>query len=423
MKTLIKKYQTPDGSLPVRKPLVAIPKLPAPKAEAVVQNPKGLDIKKVPDDQNPAKENEKKDRNLGQKFSQFGQSPLGQSVLGAADAAANGISAIGQMNSKVDVLPEQQMAKDMLTNIASKFGPWGQAAAAAYKIVDAVGNMTGTNLDGLSKDQTDAAGISGIARFANNAAGVLAPLAGLFTGDTIDAYNSKDVQELSNAFGGTAMDIDTANTMGGKSYLFGKRKANKFIESMNNNVDTLTTLNRTNSIRKNSAYGTDLAQQNLNLYNGASAADRTYVGKEGLKLISANEAKSMLERKEFREALIKSFQNGGVIGVDTNILPEGALHKDLNHLEDVNPEVGEEVTTKGIPVVVTDSEGNIEQVAEIEKEEIILRKELTDKIEELWKDGSEEAMIEAGKLLAEEIITNTQDNTGQLENGNSNNNN
>ena len=43
------------------------------------------------------------------------------------------------------------------------------------------------------------------------------------------------------------------------------------------------------------------------------------------------------------------------------------------------------------------------------------------KIEELMKDGSEDAMIEAGKLLVSEIIENTQDNTGQLtdeENGN-----
>ena len=30
------------------------------------------------------------------------------------------------------------------------------------------------------------------------------------------------------------------------------------------------------------------------------------------------------------------------------------------------------------------------------------------------QDGSEEAMIEAGKLLTDEIIDNTQDNTGQI---------
>jgi len=110
-------------------------------------------------------------------------------------------------------------------------------------------------------------------------------------------------------------------------------------------------------------------------------------------------------------------QKGGVIGTDTNLLPEGALHARLNHLQDTNPDL-EEATKKGIPVL--DESG--QQVAEIEKEELILRLELTKKIEELMKDGSDEAMIEAGKLLVSEILENTQDNTGQLteevENGN-----
>jgi hypothetical protein len=30
------------------------------------------------------------------------------------------------------------------------------------------------------------------------------------------------------------------------------------------------------------------------------------------------------------------------------------------------------------------------------------------------KDGSEDAMIEAGKILTYELIKNTQDNTGQI---------
>ena len=111
------------------------------------------------------------------------------------------------------------------------------------------------------------------------------------------------------------------------------------------------------------------------------ASDLFRIGKSGMKLPSVDEIRSIIKHNDSQ--VVETFQNGGVIGVDTNILPEGALHKDLNHLEDVNPDVGEEVTTKGIPVVVTDSEGNVEQVAEIEKEEIILRKELTDRLEEL----------------------------------------
>ena len=46
--------------------------------------------------------------------------------------------------------------------------------------------------------------------------------------------------------------------------------------------------------------------------------------------------------------------------------------------------------------------------------ELIFRLEVTNKLEELFKDGSEDAMIEAGKLVAYEIMENTQDNSGEV---------
>ena len=51
---------------------------------------------------------------------------------------------------------------------------------------------------------------------------------------------------------------------------------------------------------------------------------------------------------------------------------------------------------------------------ETSQKELIFRLEVTNKLEELFKDGSDEAMIEAGKLVAEEIIENTQDNSGEV---------
>ena len=84
----------------------------------------------------------------------------------------------------------------------------------------------------------------------------------------------------------------------------------------------------------------------------------------------------------------------------------------------LNPDL-EDATKKGIPVMAAEEGGELNQVAEIEKDEIVFRLEVTKRLEELMKDGSEEAMIEAGKLLTSEIIENTQDNTGQItqENG------
>lgn len=97
----------------------------------------------------------------------------------------------------------------------------------------------------------------------------------------------------------------------------------------------------------------------------------------------------------------RAFKQGGQL----NVIPEGNLHARLHHMENA-----EGLTKKGIPVV--DKEG--EQQAEIERDEIIFRKEVTSKLEELMKDGSDKAAIEAGKLLVEEIFNNTDDRTGLI---------
>ena len=109
---------------------------------------------------------------------------------------------------------------------------------------------------------------------------------------------------------------------------------------------------------------------------------------------------------------IPEFQNGGSI----NVIPDGALHA-RKHNMDVDG-----ITKKGIPVV-SESNGEIEQQAEVEKEELILRLEVTQKLEELEKkfysdestqEEKDECALEAGKLLVSEILYNTQDNTGKL---------
>lgn len=95
-----------------------------------------------------------------------------------------------------------------------------------------------------------------------------------------------------------------------------------------------------------------------------------------------------------------------------NIIPEGALHKNKHHIENT-----EGLTQKGIPVIDNDGE----QQAEIELDEIIFTLEVTKKLEELhkiYKEGTnkerDNAAIEAGKLLVQEILYNTDDRTGLI---------
>ncbi len=91
-----------------------------------------------------------------------------------------------------------------------------------------------------------------------------------------------------------------------------------------------------------------------------------------------------------------------------NVIPEGALHKNKHHIENT-----EGLTQKGIPVIDNDGE----QQAEIELDEIIFTLEVTKKLEELhklYKEGNEDAATEAGKLLVQEILYNTDDRTGLI---------
>ena len=141
----------------------------------------------------------------------------------------------------------------------------------------------------------------------------------------------------------------------------------------------------------------------------------TKVAKEGGTLDNVSLLKETPIKETFllKEIPIKFseqiFKQGGSI----NVIPDGALHARLNHIDN------DSITKKGIPVV----SNNGDQQAEIEKEEIILRLEVTKKLEELSKiyydsesstKEKDNAALDAGELLTHEILYNTQDNTNKF---------
>lgn len=133
-----------------------------------------------------------------------------------------------------------------------------------------------------------------------------------------------------------------------------------------------------------------------------------------LKMNNEEEAINFAENYKKVYPIFQKFQKGGKLGtpgIESNVIVEGAYHAHKNHLDEVNPELSD-MTPKGIPVATEDASGNKTQVAEIEVGELILTKDLTDKLEELYKDGSDDAAIQAGMLFASEIIDNTVDNKG-----------
>ena len=123
-------------------------------------------------------------------------------------------------------------------------------------------------------------------------------------------------------------------------------------------------------------------------------------------------------------------KNGGQlqdieVSQEQSVLPDGSLHRNKHHLD------LEHVTNKGVPVITIDGdadtfdeikahEDSIKQHAEVESLEVIFSKELTDFIEEKRKEwhesGSNDILEEVGKRVTKELLENTKDSTGMIEN-------
>lgn len=109
---------------------------------------------------------------------------------------------------------------------------------------------------------------------------------------------------------------------------------------------------------------------------------------------------------------------------EKSVIPEGHYHKDKNNLD-------LDVTKKGIPVITVDNdnvesfeeiksqEDSLQQHAEIERNEVIFSRELTDFIEQnrkRWHESEDpDICLEVGKRLVKELMENTDDNTGLIE--------
>lgn len=340
----------------------------------------------------------------------------GISWRGVAQSAGSAIDAFTQ--AKTDPSDSQAQLQNQvrggISDVAIQSGnPIAMAIGVGSKLVDAIGAQTGLNLDNIDKEAGKDAGISSAARGFNNLMNYIpgnSMIWGAFASKTQNAdVISDEVKDIQGAYGDSYSDLESAQKLSGKRFLFGRRKANKFINEANETNQKMQDIATTNTLRKQSDYGNDIMQQNLNRYAGTNYMYNA-VGKQGMKLMSIEQAKLILMmRKNIEQEELQIFANGGTI----NIIPEGARHSRLNHLDEVHDDF-EDVTKKGIPVVTPTEDGDLEQVAEVECGEIIFSKSVTEKLEELMKDGSDEAAIEAGKLLVREIIKNTDDKTEEL---------
>lgn len=236
--------------------------------------------------------------------------------------------------------------------------------------------------------------------------------------DTITKDNEA-FEQVGSSYGGTQATVDDALTKSGKKYgLFSGRARNKANKQIHNaQMQQVKMGNIADEAQmafiasNNPLLGTQLQ------LNGGYQQNTVRAGKSGLKMdkdfakrvVKLSKGQKEKIQEEVRMEEVAGFKNGGAV----NVIPDGALHAHKHHLENVD-EKFEEVTTKGIPVITEEKGGDIKQHAEVEREEIIFNLEVTKQLEKLMQDGSDEAAIEAGKLLVHEILENTVDNTGLL---------
>ena len=261
------------------------------------------------------------------------------------------------------------------------------------------GKLVGNGLEklGIGTDKmTTADAILGSSFFNLGAVGLINNAFGKksrkFTVDQNIANNS--------SYTGTGKFITDAGGLSRKKYgLFSnkaRKKANKKMDKAQgyqNTIDDILTDASDRSARSISS--SDMFTNRLQLEQSGGLNNIRF-GKDGFKFLESFRIKYTESQKN-----ILKYKDGGKIG-EKNIIPEGKLHKELHHLDT------EDISRKGIPVILKEGD-KISQVAEIEREELILRLEVTEKLEELYKEDSDEAAIEAGKLLVKEILHNTID--------------
>lgn len=234
--------------------------------------------------------------------------------------------------------------------------------------------------------------------------------------DTITKDNEA-FEQVGSSYGGTQSTVDDALTKSGKKYglLSGgaRNKANRQIHNAQMQQSKMSNI-ADEAQMAFTASNNPLLETQLQL-NGGYQQNTVKAGKSGLKMdrdFAKRVVKLSKGQKEKRKKIqeeVAGFKNGGAV----NVIPDGALHAHKHHLENVD-EKFEDVTAKGIPVITEEKGGDIKQHAEVEREEIIFNLEVTKQLEKLMQDGSDEAAIEAGKLLVHEILENTVDNTGLL---------
>ena len=368
-------------------------------------------------------------QNGGSSFSPLPPIPPINTLNPSGGRSRNGIFSKSNIGNTVNVASQvADVVRSFMPENNAYQGPKGSITRGIDSAYDAAANMAmqinpviggAMKIGGLVSDGINAitGGTDGMTTQDSIFSSTLGNLTGLGIinsafgkrANTINKDNETWEQQGS-AYGGSLAKVDDALTKSGKKYgLFSNRarkKANAQISEAKRQQNLVADINEEAQDAFTASNYSGIGLRNQIALNGGYRS--MAIGRNGIKILDKELqwANSILNKTK---ASVPEFKSGGKV----NVIPEGALHKNKHHLEDINPEF-KDVTNKGIPVVSKEDGGELVQHAEIERNEIIFNLDVTNKLEELMKKGDDESAIEAGKLLVHEILNNTIDNTGIL---------
>lgn len=233
-----------------------------------------------------APKNAKRAPNVASTDNKMGVPGYLQAGLEATGSVLGGLSTSG-------LTQEQALTREGVRSAISSVGPIGAIIGAASGVVDAIGSATGLNLDNIDADAAKRAGIGGKAAtqgFINSLPGV-SMLVGMFGGRTTKSYKSAEIDQMTNAYGGSVADINAAQALSGKRML-GTGKANKFIREQNRVNNLITDISLESKLRRSNSARDTYLSQNQNKYAGYTP--QLLLSKKGMKFPELDTARSLI---------------------------------------------------------------------------------------------------------------------------------
>ena len=330
----------------------------------------------------------------------------------------------GIVSSLIPQTPQSDVTSALDTGFGAATGMVSMASPLAGGIMAGVGAATDVaRLFGLGTDQVTTEDKILDSKFLALTPLGLANSLGAKRGQTLNKGLDYDKikADMGAGYGGVMDQLAISEKYAGKKMgnLFGQRdRANKKVYEGNYQLAKMEKIwdkRRINEAIQGTQSDMAFNKENLRMQGGWQDGAISF-GRRGMIIeparlrmirhIAQSYKPQVYTETELSEEEIIQFKNGGSF----NVIPEGSLHARLHHMENADG-----LTKKGIPVVAEKDGGELEQQAEIELNEIIFRLEVTNEIEKLMEDGSDNAAIECGKMLVKEIFENTQDRTGLIE--------